>query len=227
MVRRCPSCASKQLKRGRKRSAPLTIFPPDRPLEFIAMDILGPLPETTRKNRYFLCIGDRFTKLALAVPLEEQTAYAVALDFMDRWVAYYGIPVTVLTDNGSAFVSKFFRVLTNIIGVKQVFTSAYRPSTSGQVERWNPTLVDALTHMATERDWDLHLETACLSYNSLVHSSTGYAPIELSSTREPSPSVWTRQVTLDPRHSESKIRYCNALLARAARLCAAARETNQ
>jgi hypothetical protein len=146
---------------------------------------------------------------------------------MDRWVAYYGIPVTVLTDNGSAFVSKFFRVLTNILGVKQVFTSAYRPSTNGQIERWNATLVDALTHMATERDWDLHLGTACLSYNSSVHSSTGYAPIELSSTREPAPSVWTRQVTLAPRDSESKIRYRNALLARAARLCAAARETNQ
>jgi Chromo (CHRromatin Organisation MOdifier) domain len=81
--------------------------------------------------------------------------------------------------------------------------------------------------MATERDWNLHLGTACLSYYSSVHSSTGYVPIELSSTREPAPSVWTRQVILAPRDSESKIRYRKALLARAARLCTAAIDTNQ
>jgi hypothetical protein len=117
--------------------------------------------------------------------------------------------------------------LTNILGVKQVFTSAYRPSYNGQIERWNATLVDALTHVDTERDWDLHLGTACLSYNSSVHSSTGYAPLDLSSTREPAPSVRIRQVTLAPRDRESKIRYRDALLARAARFCAPARETNQ
>jgi hypothetical protein len=202
------------------------MFPPDRPLEFIAMDILGPLPLTARGNRFVLCIGDRFTKLAVAVPLPDQTASSVAYAFVDRWVAYYGIPVTALTDNGAAFASKFFRVLTNILGVRQVFTSAYRPATNGQIERWNATLVDALAHLATERDWDLHLGTVCLSYNSSVHSSTGFAPIELSSTREPAPNVWCRPICEPPRTGARKIRYRHELLERAARLCLAARETN-
>jgi hypothetical protein len=59
-VRRCPACIAKRLKRGSKRSVPLTIFPPIRPLEFIAIDVLGPLPTTTRGNRFVLCITDRF-----------------------------------------------------------------------------------------------------------------------------------------------------------------------
>jgi hypothetical protein len=227
VVRSCPNCAARRLKRGPKRSVPLTIFPPDRPLEFIAMDILGPLPQTARGNRFVLCIGDRFTKLAVAVPLPDQTASSVAYAFVDRWIAYYGIPVTVLTDNGAAFASKFFRVLTNILQVKQVFTSAYRPATNGQIERWNATLVDALVHLATERDWDLHLGTACLSYNSSVHSSTGFAPIELSCTREPAPSVWCRPIGEPPRTGTRKIRYRHELLERAARLCMSARETNE
>ena len=32
------------------------------PLERIAMDILGPLPETPRGNKYILVLGDYFTK---------------------------------------------------------------------------------------------------------------------------------------------------------------------
>jgi Integrase zinc binding domain len=59
-VRGCPVCVAKKLKRGPKRSVPLTIFPPIRPLDFVAIDVLGPLPTTARGNRFVLCITDRF-----------------------------------------------------------------------------------------------------------------------------------------------------------------------
>jgi hypothetical protein len=88
-VRRCPNCAAKNLKRGPKKTTPLTIFPPNRPLEFIAMDVLGPLPTTSRGNRFVLCIGDRFSKMSVAVALPEQTASAVAQALMDRWIAVF------------------------------------------------------------------------------------------------------------------------------------------
>jgi transposase InsO family protein len=190
MVRRCPSCAALRLKRGPRRTYPLTIFPSDRPLEFVAMDVFGPLPKTTRGNQYVLCICDRFSKMSVAVFMPDQTASTMAQVFIDRWVALFGIPITVLTDNGPCLASKFFKVLTNILGVKHVLTSAYRPSTNGQFERWNSTLVDSLTHLAREQDWEQSLGLACVAYNSSVHSTTGYAPLEFSSSREPAPSVW-------------------------------------
>jgi Integrase zinc binding domain/Integrase core domain len=123
-VRRCPACIAKRLKRGPKSSVPLTIFPPIRPLEFIAIDVLGPLPTTIRGNRFMFCITDRFSKMSVAVPLKEQTASVVAQTLVDRCIAVFGIPVTLLSDNGSAFASKFFGVLTKVLGVKQAFTSA-------------------------------------------------------------------------------------------------------
>ena len=39
-----------------------------RPLQRVAMDIFGPLPETPRGNRYILVIGDYFTKWKEAFP---------------------------------------------------------------------------------------------------------------------------------------------------------------
>jgi hypothetical protein len=78
IVRNCPSCVAKRLKNGTKRTVPITIFPPDRPLEFLAIDVLGPLPITRRRNRFVLCITDRFSKTSVAVAMLDQTASTVA-----------------------------------------------------------------------------------------------------------------------------------------------------
>jgi Integrase zinc binding domain len=107
-VSRCPSCVKKSLKASRKTTR-LTLFPPTAPMEFVAMDILGPLTTTPRGNRFLLVVTDRFTKLTRAYPLASTTADVVARTFFEGWVAAgYGIPHVLLTDNGTQFVSKFF-----------------------------------------------------------------------------------------------------------------------
>jgi transposase InsO family protein len=129
-----PRVLPKDSSMARSVRCPL-ISTPISPLEFIAIDVLGPLPITTRGNRFVLCITDRFSKMSVAVPLKNQSTSVVAQILVDRWIAVFGIPVTLLSDNGPAFASKFFGVLTHALEVKQVFTSAYRPTTNGQVER--------------------------------------------------------------------------------------------
>ena len=94
-------------------------------MEFIAMDILGPLTLTDQGNRFLLVVTDRFSKLTRAYPLATTTAEVVAKTFFDGWVAAgYGIPQVLLTDNGTQFVAKFFQSFCRILGVKQVVTSA-------------------------------------------------------------------------------------------------------
>jgi transposase InsO family protein len=154
--------------------------------------------------------------MSIAAPRREQTASVVAQTLVDRWIAVFGIPVTLLSDNGSAFDSKCFGVLTHVLGVKQVFTSAYRPTTNGQVERWNATLVDAIAMLAFEKDWYSSVGLACVADNSTVHTTTGYAPIELSSNRDPCPNVWTRQPSLVTKSPKAKYQLRHQLLARAA-----------
>lgn len=58
---KCSSCASKALK-NQKKVSKMTLLPSSRPLEFVAVDILGPLPKMKKGNRFLLVIGDRYSK---------------------------------------------------------------------------------------------------------------------------------------------------------------------
>ena len=60
------------------RHAPLQLHQPGVPLQQVAMDILGPLPEMERGNRYVLVIADYFTKWTEGFPMSNMEAHTVA-----------------------------------------------------------------------------------------------------------------------------------------------------
>jgi hypothetical protein len=61
-------------------------LPANEPLEFVAIDILGPLPKTFHGNRFLLVISDRFFNLTITIPRMKTTALAVAKEFCTHWV---------------------------------------------------------------------------------------------------------------------------------------------
>jgi transposase InsO family protein len=224
-VSNCPSCIKRSLRNSRKTTR-LLLFPPSAPMEFVAMDILGPLTTTTRGNRFLLVITDRFTKLTRAYPLANTTAEVVAKMFFDGWVASgYGIPQVLLTDNGSQFVAKFFQTFCKILGLKQVFTSAYRPSTNGQTERFNRTVAEFMGAYVSEHqsDWDDLAAVATYSYNNKPHASTGFTPFELV-TAIPQQSLLPQVLISPERSTRTKAQLRNDFLAKVSVSCELARE---
>jgi hypothetical protein len=79
-VRMCDTCARNRISE-RTHTNKLKLFPAKGPLEFMAMDILGPLPRTKHGNRFLLVISDRFSKVTKTVPLRTVTALSVARAF--------------------------------------------------------------------------------------------------------------------------------------------------
>jgi RNase H-like domain found in reverse transcriptase/Reverse transcriptase (RNA-dependent DNA polymerase)/Integrase zinc binding domain/Integrase core domain len=184
-VSNCLSCTAAKGP-GAQRTRPLQLFPPREPWEFVCVDILGPLPTAKSGFRFVVVMSDRFSKYTVAVPLRTTTADDVAHTFVTHWVAYFGVPLILLSDNGPQFASKFLQQVSAVLGVQQRFTSAYHPATNGQAERFNRTVLAMLSHYVTDStEWDRHLGPAMVAYNSTVHSSTGFAPIEFVRTRAP------------------------------------------
>lgn len=125
-------------------------------LEFIAIEVLRPLPRTTSGNQYAIVITDRYSKVTRAIPTSKTASTHAANIFFEHWVIPYGIPKYLLTDNGPQFTSKFFAMICSLLGVKHLTTTAYHPQTKGQVEHYNKTIVTRLRHYVAEhqRDWD-------------------------------------------------------------------------
>ena len=198
-VRDCRSCARNRI-RLRRHLHRLKLFPATRPLESVAIDILGPLPKTKSGYRFLLIVTDRFTKLSQVAPLRRVTALIVARVFCEMWIYKYGPPKTLLSDNGRQFTSKFFQSVCRLLGINNVFTSAYHPQTNGQAERYNPTLLASLRNYVNEHqdDWDKYATSLTYAYNSHVHRSTKTTPFDLVLSRPPPP------FTLDQNANEQR-----------------------
>ena len=176
----CTTCNSWKAPPERAR-APLETSIVQRPLQRVAMDILGPLPETPRGNRYILVIGDYFTKWKEAFPLKDTEAVTVARVFVNEYICRFGVPDSLHIDQGKNFEAKIIKEICASLDIKNTRITAYHPQSDGLVERFNRTLLGMLSMMVKEDEqgWDLLLPPLLLAYQTSHHATTGATPFEL------------------------------------------------
>ena len=169
-VRTCNTCAKNRVKL-RKRTRPLRLYPSQRPLERLSIDVLGPLTKTKKGLRFLLVITDCFTKLTQVIPLRRIDKYTVAVAFVEAWIFKYGPPKTVISDNGKQFAAKFFQAVCSLLGLSNIITSMYYLRTNGQVERYNRTIIAMLRSYVNEHqnDWDRYATPLTYAYYNHVH----------------------------------------------------------
>jgi hypothetical protein len=80
-----------------------------KPFEKCALDIVGPLPETAKGNKYILTFQDELSKFLVATPIQRQDAETVAREFVSQVILKVGTPNKILTDQGSNFLSEIFK----------------------------------------------------------------------------------------------------------------------
>ena len=178
--RQCIDCASRKTQ-GKHPCAPLIPSKTSRPHQRIALDILGPLPETSDKNKYIVVIGDYFSKWTEAFPLPNQEAQTVAKVLAEQWVCRLGTPRSIHSDQGRNFESNLFRELCRLLDIHKTRTSPYHPQSDGMVERFNRTLLSMLSLFvdANQLNWDALLPYVMMAYRSSVHASTGFTPYKV------------------------------------------------
>lgn len=140
----CRNCLPCQRAKIHKHNSlqPSKIEVPDNRFEHVHMDIV--VMPLQQGYRYCLTIIDRFSRWPEAVPLKDMTAETVATAFWTHWVARYGTPKTLTTDQGSQFESALFKQLLKMVGGKHIHTTPYHPQSNGFVERWHRSFKAAL-----------------------------------------------------------------------------------
>ena len=73
-----------------------------------------------------------------------------------------------------------------ILQIYKTRTTPYHPQSDGLVESFNQTLIDmqATTVGDHPGEWESHLSKLCVTYNTSVHSSTGFTPFYLMFGRQ-------------------------------------------
>ncbi|XP_033230383.1 uncharacterized protein LOC117181620 [Belonocnema kinseyi] len=173
---------------------------PTQPNDKIAMDIVGPLPETTCGNKYILSIQDVLTKYIILVAISETTSVSIQTNLLDHYIYIFSSPKHILTDQDANFVSELVNKFENLFRIMHVKTTAFHPQSNGALERTYGTIKDFLkTYMAdNETEWDQNLNLICLAFNTAVHESTGLTPLEITFGRKanlPSALTTTTSIT--------------------------------
>ena len=107
LVSCCKVCCQKK-STHQKHIHSLTTWKPSHPFWQVALDILGPLPESSG-NKYILLIGDHFTKWHEAIPMSNQEASTVAKAFVSVLFSRFGCPANLHSNKGSNFMSNFLK----------------------------------------------------------------------------------------------------------------------
>jgi transposase InsO family protein/predicted aspartyl protease len=184
--RNCQICQARKPPQ-RKPKGKMQQYLVGEPMERVALDILGPLPESLHGHKYILVVTDYFTRWTEAYAMRDQEAVTVTGKFLEEFICRFGIPRQVHTDQGRQFESRVFQELCTRLHIDKTRTTAYHPQSDGLVERFNRTVEDLLSKYVspTQRDWDEYLPLAMLAYRSSVHESTGQTPCRMMLGRDP------------------------------------------
>jgi transposase InsO family protein len=95
--------------------------------------MVGPLKGGTKKKKCLLVMVDKFTKWIEAKPVTSAESGPV-VDFISSVVHRYGVPHSIITDNGSNFTTQEVKDWFARLGIKLDYAPVYHPQTNGQVE---------------------------------------------------------------------------------------------
>ena len=183
MVRTCPGC--QRAARNTNARAPLQPLPCiGEPFKLVAMDIVGPIPRSASGYKYLLTLMDLYSKYPEAIPLRRVDNEAV-LEALLEVISRHGIPESILTDQGSVFMSRLTKSVCNTLGIEQIRTSPYHPQSDGALERWHACLKGMLKRSEADlKYWDRHLKYLLFAYRDTPHCTTGFSPFSLLFGRE-------------------------------------------
>lgn len=179
-VASCDVCQKTKIDRRGKQGGLRPSHIPQRPFATVSMDMITGLPESG-KERFtaVLAFVDKLTKFAILIPtFNSLDQVGFALHFITHIVNTFGLPTRIICDRDKRWTSSFWRSVAAYYGSHLVLSSAHHPQTDGQTEILNAQIETMLrAYVAKDRSsWAQWLGVLARSYNSSVHSSTGYRP---------------------------------------------------
>ncbi|CAB3256531.1 unnamed protein product [Arctia plantaginis] len=180
-VSACLECAHHKAPGGPKEGVLHPIPKLEKPFHTLHADHLGPFIRSKRGNMYLVVVIDSFTKFINIRPVKD-TKTTTAIKAFKEHFSYFGVPSRLITDRGSCFPSAKFKNFIDQLKVKHILNAVATPRANGQVERFNRTIIDALStkcHGGNDNIWDDYIGDVQLGINTTCNKTTGKSPSDL------------------------------------------------
>ncbi|XP_049342867.1 uncharacterized protein LOC125807104 [Solanum verrucosum] len=142
------------------------------------MDIIGSIePAASNGHRFILVAIDYFTKWVEAASYKLVTKKVVADFVRNNLICRFGVPKSIITDNGANLNSHLMREICEQFKITHRNSTAYRPQMNGAVEAANKNIKKILRKMIdNRRGWHEMLSYALLGYRTTIRTSVGATP---------------------------------------------------
>ena len=137
---------------------------------------------------------DDFSRYILGWELKRDMTAGSLIDVVQQAVDTTGmseVPIedrtSLLSDNGSGYVSQAFGDYLRLVSIKHILASPFHPQTNGKVERYQQTLKGEINHVPYEMPSELRqaIESFVEYYNHhRYHEALGNVPRLMSTTAE-------------------------------------------
>jgi hypothetical protein len=146
--------------------------------------MVGPFKTVPRGLMHLLVAVDKFTKWIEAKPIKKLDGSST-IKFFNEIITRYGVPHSIITDNGINFVKGVFVEYCGQKGIRLDLASVAHPQSNGQVEKANglilagikPRLVEPLERSAI--CWVEELPSVLWSLCTTPNHSVGFTPFFL------------------------------------------------
>jgi transposase InsO family protein len=183
IVRTCEGCQFY----ARKSNLPahvLQTIPMTWPFAVWGLGIVGPLRKAPGGFTHLLVAIDKFSKWVEVRPITNLRAEQAVTFFTDI-VHHFGVPNSIITDNGSQFTGRKFLEFCDKFHICVDWAAVAHPQTNGQVERANgmilqglkPRIFDQLNK--SDRKWLQELPVVVWSLRTTPSRATGFTPFFL------------------------------------------------
>lgn len=125
----CQSCTQNASKYCNKHH--LQMFLADKPLDSVAINILGSFLKTTQDVQYIVIFSTFCSKLRRAISTIKKTSTHVANLVFNHLIVMYSMQSNVFLDNGIQFISKLFATMCALHVARYPTTKVYHSPTNG------------------------------------------------------------------------------------------------
>lgn len=142
--------------------------------ETVAMDL------KSWGRHYFLVMVDLATRYCTAIVINDKCAPTIINGVFRSWIAVFGPPRKVITDNGCEFNNAEMRALGEAFNVKIMATSAESPWSNGACERQNAVIGDIVRKIMADTRCNLEVALAwAVSARNALTNYSGFSPNQL------------------------------------------------